>query len=359
MGIGESERAQRAPDGRAARAAAFAGAALGLVALALLRNGVGKYPFADYLATEVAPHWPHLSDGVPALFQYVFWSPIGPALARLLGIGSVGPYLAMQSVVFVAGIAGFLAAAGRRLGPDAALRLLVVLAALPATTVVLAWSGSYDVFTVVFALALTVCRSPRWAALLGLGLAFSALEHGAIVIALLAVLAAAGIWGTVRPLLAAAGGLVVGGVVLVVWLRAQGIHHGRSYWLQHFGLRYFLDLALDSWGLLLLSLFGAALPLVVLLVRDTPAARRAVVVAVLAAPIVPTLVTEDQTRVFAVLSAPVVVALTLAHLSERPAAASSRWWIALVALAAVTPGYFVWKGSPHLAAWGPWPWLVR
>ena len=194
--------------------------------LALLHNGVGAYPFAGYFATDVAPKWPDLPGDVPPLFQYLFWSPLGPALGRLLGIGSRGPYLALHATALAAGLVAFAVIVQRRFGATATRAALVVVVVAPAMTVVLAWSGSYDTFTVVLALLLVVCPSSRWAAVLGVLLAGSALEHGVIVIALLGLLALSGVWGEVRPLLAAAGGLVAGGIVLIFWLRAEGIDHG-------------------------------------------------------------------------------------------------------------------------------------
>ena len=66
----------------------------------------------------------------------------------------------------------------------------------------------------------------------------------------------------------------------------------------------------------------------------------------------------NQTRVFAVLTAPVLVALTLAQAGRDSRPLRAPLAIA-VAIALVTPGFFVWKGSPHLADWGPWTALLR
>jgi hypothetical protein len=326
--------------------------------LALVHSGVGAYPFAGYFAADVAPHWPDLPADVPPLFQYLFWSPIGPALGRLLGIASRGPYLTLHALVLVAGLGAFAEVARRRAGATATSAALLVIAAAPAATVVLAWSGSYDTFTVVLALVLVVCRSTPATAALGALLAFSAVEHGAIVIGLLVLLAVAGVWGELRPLLAAAAGLVTGTAVLIVWLRAQGIDHGRAYWLDHFGLRYFLRMTGQGWPLLLVGAFAALWPLAVTLVRQAPVGRRLPIAAALAVPALPTLVTEDQTRVFAVLSLPVLVALTLAQ-AQRDPRPLRRPLAAAVVVALVTPGFFVWKGSAHLADWGPWTALLR
>ncbi len=329
-------------------------AVAGIVAalVAVCRNGLGEYPFVGYLATEVAPNWPDLPSGVPPLFQFVLWAALGPALAHLAGISTTNAYLAMHAVVLVVGLGSFAVAVHRRLGPQTTLGVLLVLATLPATTVVLAWSGSYDTFTLVLSLLLVMCRSPRLAAVIGALMACNALEHGAFIVATLMLLAAAKVWGDVKVLVAAAGGLVAGGTVLIVWLRSQGIDHGRAYWLDHYGLGYFWDLTRQGWPLLLVSLFGVLWPLAVGLVHATGGRRRWIVTAALLIPILPTLVTEDQTRVFAILSAPALVALYLAQ-SERDAAVLRRPLLIARALA-WTPGFFVWKGSAHITQWGPW-----
>lgn len=343
--------------GRRLLAAPVVAVAIGGAVLALVHNGVGAYPFAGYFATDVAPEWPDLPGDVPPLFQYLLWSPLGPALGRLLGIGSRAPYLALHAVAFGAGLVAFGVIVQRRFGATATSASLVVVAVAPATTIVLAWSASYDTFTVVLALLLVVCPSSRWAAVLGVLLAGSALEHGVIVIALLGLLALTGVWGEIRPLLAAAGGLVAGGIVLIVWLRAQDVDHGRAYWLDHFGVRYFLRMTEQGWPLLLVGAFAALWPLAITLVVHAPAGRRLAVAFALALPALPTLVTEDQTRVFAVLTLPVLAALTLAQANRDPRPLRRPLAIA-VALALLTPGFFVWKGSPHLADWGPWTALL-
>jgi hypothetical protein len=233
-----------------------------------------------------------------------------------------------------------------------------LLATASTTTVVLAWTGSYDVFTVVLASFLVVVRSPRLAALIGVLLAASALEHGAIIVALLLALALAGIQGEPRALAATACGLLAGGIALVVWLRWQHVVNGRAYWLSNYGIRYFLDMAVHSWPLLLFSLFGAAWPLAAAALAAVEPRRRLVAACVLAAPIIPMLVSEDETRVFAVLSFPILLALVVAAADRAPALVQ-RAAVASVALAVVIPGYFVWKGTAHLADWGPWTALLR
>ena len=218
--------------------------------------------------------------------------------------------------------------------------------------------GSYDAFTLVLACLLVVVTSPWWAGVIGFLLAFSALEHGIVIIGLLLVLALGRIYGGVRPLLAAAGGLVVGGACLLTWLHTEHVSYGRAYWIQHFGVRYFLDMAAHGWPLLVVSMFATAWPLVVTSVVQLGRRQGLIAAMVLLAPIVPTLLSEDQTRVFAVLSFPPLLAVVLAVARggvERLAGAVGL----TVCLAVVIPGFFVWKGSPHLSDWGPWVALVR
>ena len=89
-----------------------------------------------------------------------------------------------------------------------------------------------------------------------------------------------------------------------------------------------------------------------------PARTRPWVGLTLAAPLLATVVTEDQTRVFAVLSTPVLLALVLATVVRAPERLARP--LALAAgIAVLIPGFFVWKGAGHLADWGPWPALAR
>src|SRR5262249_15452643 len=117
-----------------------------------------------------------------------------------------------------------------------------------------------------------------------------------------------------RTYLAGLGGSVLGGVVLTAWLRANGITHGRSYWISFFGPSHFLHPFAHSLGAPLLPPLGGAVVVVVAAlawgVRRGRA--RAAWIGALVLPLLPVALTEDQTRVYAMITWPIVLALVLA-----------------------------------------------
>lgn len=327
-----------------------------VVLLGVLRNGGGTHPFIDFFATELAPKWPQLPDDVPDLFQFVLWSPIGPAVAHLIGVGTPGPYVALHVGVLCIGVLAAGLTAHRHYGSRTAVGLVSVVMLSPAMTVLLAWSGGYDVFTVVLSLILVVGVSDRWSFVVGALLAVSAFEHGLLILMALSLLAVAGVWGRARSCVIAMIGLATGGLGLLVWLRTSGVHHGRSYWIDHFGFSHFWKMAQNSWPLLAVSLFGVLWPLVFVLLRGFERRQSAAVACVLFLPVLPMLVTEDQTRVFAILTIAPLSAIVMSRIvsGDRTIELTLRWTL----MTAWLPGFFVWKGNPHLADWGPWTALL-
>lgn len=285
--------------------------------------------------------------------QFLLWSPIGAALARCLGISSVGLYIALYVGVPVAAFATILVVVARRHGPHAMRAVLVLIAVAPVTTVLLAWQGSYDVFTVALLGLAVLNRSPHIAALVGLLLSFAAFEQGAIALAILVAFALAGVWGEVRPLLWTMAGLGVGALVLWIWLRVNGVRHSRSSWLAEVGIGQLVEQASHQWPLLLVSLVGATLPIVLVTGAADDRRRRCVLAFGLLAPLAPMLVTMDQTRVYSVLAWPVLLVLTI-RVAVRTPDVLPRLVGAAVLLGIVVPGFFVWGGDVHLADWGVW-----
>lgn len=332
--------------------------ALGLLVL-LWRAGWGTFPDSEWLATVIVPALPSVPPLDP-LAQYSMSSPLGPFLASILRADTASSFelLHLVAVVVFALVVGFLVV--RRHGWGAAALVGAAFVGSQTSVVLVAWIGSYDVFTVGLLSALVVVRDRRVAGALGLVLAFAAFEQSVFVLLALLLLAVVGIGGDRLRLAWAAGGLVVGRIVLEVWLRANDVTHGRWWFFRTLGVDRVLGMFVRGLPWFVIAGLGATLLAVVVAIVALPSRRaRAAVVGVLLAALVPTALSLDQTRVFAVLTWPVVMALLVDHAGRAGPASSRRLAGWTLALAAVVPGLFVWEGRAQLATHHPWRWLAR
>lgn len=345
----------------------------GLVALvvALVRNGVWGTPNLPFFST-IADRWgsnpfPKGLDG-----DYLLTNHLGPTLARALGQTSPHEYARLHLIGLVVGLALVIAAAHRRLGYRPALVLLWLVAASPALSVCMEWLGQPDVWTFTLALALPLCRRHVTAFALALLLGLSHPEQGLVAAGV--ATAVVGISDRRVRTVASWGGALLGGVAagrlitqVYLWVNDIDVTRPRTAYLC-LGLGGFLDHHLSSPVALLYSLWGPLWAVVAYLTwrwwkgrgdasSATPLSSWPWVMAVAAAGLVPVIVTLDETRVYAMTTAPllVVIASTLAQVSpigsigdsSRPSPRSTprnarrtlTGVVAVVSLAA-TPGMF-------------------
>lgn len=318
------------------------------------RAGWGVFPDADWLATRIVPALPSLPPLAP-MEQYSMYSPIGSFVVALLPVrGAVGFELVHLGVLAV-----FVVALGvlvvRRHGWTTAGLVGAGFVGSQTAVVLLAWIGSYDVFTVGLTSGLVVVRDRRIAALLGGAAALAGFEQTAFVLFALLALSFVGIGGPRVRLAWAAIGLVIGRIALEVWVRANGVTHGRVWFLRETGVGHVLGQFGRSLPWLLLGGLGATVVAVVVAVIELPSVRgRIVVVGVLAAALVPTALALDQTRVFSILTWPVVLALLLDLADRADPPQVRRLAMATLAVAAVVPGIVVWEGRAQLSAHNLW-----
>jgi len=354
--------------------------------LSLISDNLGRNPFnaslrGDYLLTDVTL----------------------TTLAHVTGQADPHAFARLHLVVLLVGWAAVTALALRRFGYRTARALTVLLAAAPLVTVSMQWLGQPDPLTGLCGVAMVLVRR-RWAVfalavVAGLTHPEQALFMAAVAGAVRAALPApasgsvdaatgapTGPWWR-RPGLemgVAVAGVAVGRLATEAYFRLAGItvRTPRTDYLRY-GVDGFarhhtqqpLGLLWTLWGPLWLAM--AAVAVVAVLRRRHPATladtgssgvRRLgltmVVLAVLA--LVPMLVTLDETRVYAVITAPLLAgaAIALGATGPGPArrGAPGRWaaWGAagLLAVTAVLPGGFAtgvtsWRSrldSPAMAA---------
>lgn len=317
-----------------------------LLGLSVFRSGFGALPTHRFYATTFVDALPDVPRVIPRN-QWVLWSPLGPIVSRIIGMHSTRGFLFLHVLVVLAGLAVLVFSVRKQYGSIAMRVVLVAFVALPVSVVLQAWFGSYDAW--VFLLSTTIVVTGSWtvAAVAGFGLALANFEQGAFIVAMLVIVAVAGLHGSWRRYACVVAGLAAGRIALGIWLHHNGVRYGRLDYQRQRSLDYWLTTARRSWVLLLLSLVGAAV-LMVWCVVSGGRRQSYVLLIVLLGALAPMVLTADETRVYALATWPPLLALLLSETARDPERIR-RAISPTIALAAIVPGWFVWVGHPHLA----------
>lgn len=338
------------------------------VVVALVHNRLWAAPnlgaFAD-IAAELG------SDpfGADSSSDYLLSNLSMPALARLTGQTQPHQYATLHLIVLLVGLAVCVVLAFRHHGYRTARTLTVLLAASPAVTVSMQWLGQPDALTFPLGVATVLVRRRSVFAGLAVLLGTTHPEQALFLVAVAAVVRAwvvpeamSGAWSDrlrrlVPELVAGLGGVVLGRLLTEVYLRVFDIgvarprsdylrlgtevlveHHGRAPW----SLLYLL------WG----PLWLVAGSVVVLRIvgrhdHDRSMGRSWTVLGVLALlALVPVAITLDETRVYAMITAPVLgaAAVLLTREMSSRGAVGQRVLVGasalLLAVTSVVPGGF-------------------
>ena len=393
----KAPRPDGTPRAETARAETARLAVWAMVALvvALFRNRLWATPNLA-IFSELSKHLgsnPFEGSGIGG--DYLLTNVLGQAIARLLGSTDPHLYVRVHLGLFLVATALVVALTHRRFGYLSARTLVVALAAAPGTTVVMQWLGQPDALTFPLAMSIVIARS--WPARVALGvlLGLSHSEQG-FAAALIAVVVSLAIdllgdaptaegpgtidpaaaklasrvpltWIT-RPRLAAATapllGVAAGRMIVEGYLRLNDItiSTSRTSFLS-IGVQGFAEHHRLSPGWLIYSLWGPLWVAVAALAlwcsrspRATGAPRHAAVLLGIGAfaSLAPMLITLDQTRVYSMVSAPVLAGAAIlvgirvipsggtvpSTRSTSPANGSA--WISAAALvvALLVPGMF-------------------
>lgn len=351
------------------------------VAAALAHNGLWATPnlaFVSLIAEN--PGENPFTGGLAG--DYLMTNVSLTGLAALLGQTAPHEVARLGLVVLVLGWAAVTALARRNHGHDAGRNLTVALAAAPLVTVSLQWLGQPDPLTGLCGVAMVLVRR-RWAVVaLGVLAGLTHPEQAVFMAGVAGVTrsalpghAPAGDHPREAPGLAAAlrraavdvatavGGVAVGWAATQLWFAVENIvlTTPRSDYLGY-GLQAFaehhaqhpLGLLWTLWGPLWLVLAALALRAAARRRRGhraDPAARWATgamaAMGVLA--LVPVAVTLDETRVYAVLTAPLLAGGALWVAARVRPASTVRASVALLVVTAVLPGGF----ATGVTSWRP------
>lgn len=354
------------------------------VVVAIGHNGLWATPNLSILSSVARHLGSNPLEGSGA--DYVLTDLLDPVLARALGQTSPAAWVRLHLMLLVAGWALVTVLAMRRFGYRVARSLTVALAVSPLVTVSMQWAGQPDPVTATFGILMVVVRR-RWAVLAvgvlaGLTHPEQAVFMALVAVAVRAVLSDDGPVAEARTLAGeavpdrpsvlrrtgldaclAVGGVLLGRVLTEIYFRLAGIvvTHPRSRFLK-LGPSRFVDHHLQQPLGLLWTLWGP-LWLVVLAVgilrlrrrgSDRRSARAWTVLAATAvAALVPVLVTLDETRVYAVITAPLILGAAVLVDRERPPVPGRvlAWSCAtLLVVALAVPGGFAtgvtsWRGQ--------------
>lgn len=281
------------------------------VALLVLVNGAWHTPSVGFLTAYARDVFdpPSLGDQAYAVF-----SPLGPLLAWVTGLTeNTSQYTILHATAGGAALAVVVGAARAWYGDETSRCITVAFAASATGVTLLHWLGLPDPF--VFLAGSIAALGPATGLLGGMGalLGFGHFEQGAVIVVALAALSWADGWKRLTKCQAAAlaVGVVVGRLLLFVYHSVFGIETptDRLDYAQDVGL----DVLTRSWwhgGVWLLASLYAAWWLVIVYVGAAmlSRARRLAITFLLVnvALVAATIVTRDQTRVFAMVSWPVV-----------------------------------------------------
>ncbi len=352
---------------------ALAGWWLVTVLVAIVHNGIWATPNLEFLsAIAQNPGSNPFSAALPG--DYLLTSLLMPMMGNALGQTDPHELARLHLFALLAGWAAVVVIAHINCGYRSARTLTVLLAAAPLITVSMQWLGQPDPVTGLCGVAMVLVRR-RWALILlgviaGLTHPEQALFMAAVAGGIRMVLDPTEDMGTTKfppraksflTLLYPVIGVVIGRVVTEVYFRTADITIGnpRSDYLD-MGLRKFADhhaqdpigVMWTLWGPLWLVIAGVIVALIKR-GRDSPGRNRTwyVMGALAVAALIPTFVTLDETRVYAVITAPLIGATAALLGSWKQVSNRLLMWssVALLVVTLVLPGGF----ATGITSWRP------
>lgn len=318
-----------------------------LLTLLVLKTGVWWVPNiveSARLAQNPFAPIPGAGEG-----SYITWSWLGSFIGWVFGLTGTGTFLILHGCFSVAFVAVMIALFSRRLDSRGARVALVLFVLLPGTGFVFYWIGQDSLTFLLWALILAFPSNLPVAAVLGLGLGMQHFEQASVGVGLLllSALTARVVGGAarfpVRSTIVVGSGIVVGRLLLMYIFQANGMEPVTRGALAQERYVEFLAMFLKHVHVVLWGLLGVAW---FVLVRHLDLGRRSlpVVLPLVAAILVVTAV-ADQSRVFAVITFPVIAVHWLlnpdflSRLRRREVGLLFSSWLVL-------PYAWVWLGEP-------------
>lgn len=318
--------------------------ALSVLGAALL-FGVGARPDIGWVVGVMADPMNLAEDTSTEASSPLMWF-----VADAVGISSSGGAVALHALFLAFCLTASIAAVAVWVSNYAARLFVVAWFASPLANIELTWLGKPDPGTMLGAVLVTI--GPRWATLAGgLLLGVNHFEQGALICAAAVVIRVVVNRESWRVAVPIGMGLLVGKVVLTAYHHTAGAHQGRGEYVSEYGIGYFIDTWSGNVPTLLFSVFAVLWVPIGVMWWHRRLADRVALAAVFAAVTVPVLLTLDTTRVYALVTFPIVVAAVAwwAEPVRRELVARYLGWFLVAAV--VVPRVIMWNGKLYVSSW--------
>lgn len=320
-----------------------------LLVISALKNGIWHTPNL-VVFLEIVRHFPDPPPPGPG--AYLLSSPLGPAVASALHLDGALAFVLLHLGVVLLSSFGLVLLVRRRFGDLAARVTLVALFCSPLSNLLLTWLGQPDAFTFATASALVVLQSPLLLLAAAAVLGVNHFEQGVFIVVAAAALR---VNEERRNAVAFAGamvlGLVAGRLALLAYHHRYAITSGGVRWdvATTLGLSTFFAGFAKNFPAWLFSIFNA---LWVFLTAVYLRHRRELLVplGLLVAFVLPALLSFDQTRVYALVTWPVVLWTVLWACRNEEEALIRRLATIAVLLGLLLPRAMVWEGRVYTSS---------
>lgn len=318
--------------------------------VAFVKDGVGTATNVQ-LWVRIAAAFPSRPAQFPTDGNYLFGSPIGPAIAHGLHATTRHGYEALHAVMLAAALAVLVIGLHRRGGRALVGVGVTAFFASALSNILPSWIGLQDPYLLAFGSMAALFDSPILLLIAGVGLGGSQLVVGVVMAGSIALLRASQRERRLGAALLVVG-FIVGAILTLAYESHVGATSGELQFIDHVGLANLLREWLTSVAALVFTFFGAWwLFLGWLGPKALTRWEQAVFGAAGIAGVALTLVGQDQTRVFALVMWPGVLWLCV-QATERLPAPLLRRVTAITFLAAVAiPRLWIQGGLPVVSAW--------
>jgi hypothetical protein len=318
-------------------------------AVSVVLHGLGAAPHIAWIETVSRdPFTDQLGNG-----SWVYSSPLGPLIGWATGVQNITGLTWLGFLWNIAAIMLTVYAVAVWRTETAGRMTAVAFFCSPVSNLSTTWLGQTDTFTVLAATLVTI--GPVWAA--GAGgvlLGFNHFEQGVFIVAAAAIIRLA-VWRRRdrRPVVAMIGGLAVGRVLLWVYHDLSNIDAGsaRKDFVEAQGVSGFVEVWRGDLPTLIFSVYNVAWIAVIAMIRDVNPRTRWTLIALQAALTVPVLLTFDMTRVYALVTWPILIATCVWAANHTDEAKMRQWTVYLAGLALVVPHIMFWYEGVYVSSW--------
>lgn len=276
---------------------------------------------------------------------WIYQSPVGPMAAWVVGLDSQQGLMLVHLAATFGVLVGCSAAVARWVSDTAGRLFLAAFFCSPQALLATTALGRFDIVTVGAATLVVV--GPGWVVgVAALALGFNHFEQGVFI-----VTGAGAVWWVmgrpVRRLLAiAVVGVFAGKTVLTVYLRLSGIDVGneRLDFVRDHGAMTFVDAWRGNVPALLWSVFGVMWFAVAFAWREWSSTQRRSLAVAFGALTMPVLITLDLTRVYSLVTWPLVMFLVWWFGTGRSSVDVRRWTVPVLIVGLFIPRFVLTHG---------------